>query len=70
MVVADCKGIPLGNHLDTATPAEVTLIETLLQKVSVPRKGVGRPRNERNIHIFQALINIACMFITLKSYIR
>jgi len=44
MVVADGQGIPLGNHLDSATPAEVTLIEQTLDKVSVPRKGVGRPR--------------------------
>jgi transposase len=44
MVVADGKGIPLGNHVDSATPAEVTLIEQTLDKVSVPRKKAGRPR--------------------------
>ncbi|MFC1476550.1 transposase [Fibrobacterota bacterium] len=45
MVVADGQGIPLGNHLDSASPAEVTLIEQTLEKVSVPRKGPGRPRS-------------------------
>jgi transposase len=45
MVVADGKGIPLGVHLASATPNEVTLIETTLNQVAVPRKGRGRPRN-------------------------
>ncbi len=44
MVVADGKGIPLGVHLASATPNEVTLIETTLNQVAVPRKGRGRPR--------------------------
>jgi len=44
MVVVDGQGIPLGNHLDSASPAEVTLIEKTLSNVSVPRKGRGRPR--------------------------
>jgi transposase len=44
MVVVDGQGVPLGAHLDSATPHEVTLIETALSKVAVPRKGRGRPR--------------------------
>lgn len=44
MVVADGQGVPLGNHLDSATPHEVTLIEPLLEKIAVPRSSVGRPR--------------------------
>jgi transposase len=44
MVVADGKGIPLGVHLASATPNEVTLIETTLRQVAVPRQGRGRPR--------------------------
>ena len=44
MVVADGKGIPLGVHVASATPSEVTLIETTLNEVAVPRKARGRPR--------------------------
>jgi transposase len=44
MVVAEGKGIPLGVHVASATPNEVTLIETTLNQVAVPRKGRGRPR--------------------------
>lgn len=44
MVVADGKGVPLGVHLASATPNEVTLIETTLNQVAVPRPGRGRPR--------------------------
>ena len=46
MVVVDGKGVPLGNHLDSASPAEVTLIETTLQTISVPRSGPGAPRKK------------------------
>jgi len=44
MVVADGQGVPLGIHLDSASPNEVTLIETTLDTVAVPRPGRGRPR--------------------------
>jgi transposase len=44
MVVADGKGIPLGVHLTSATPNEVTLVEATLNQVAVPRNGRGRPR--------------------------
>jgi transposase len=44
MVVVDGQGVPLGAHLDSATPHEVTLIETTLKQVAVPRKRRGRPR--------------------------
>ena len=46
MVVVDGEGIPLGIHLDSASPNEVTLIEKTLQKIAVPRQGPGRPRNK------------------------
>ena len=46
MVVVDGQGIPLGKLLDSATPAEVTLIEPLLETISVPRKGPGRPKSK------------------------
>ena len=44
MVVVDGAGIPLGNYLDSASPAEITLIEMTLEQVAVPRSGRGRPR--------------------------
>jgi hypothetical protein len=44
MVVVDGQGIPLGNHLDSASPLEVKLLEKTLNNVAVPRKGRGRPR--------------------------
>jgi transposase len=44
MVVVDGQGIPLGNHLDSASPSEVKLVDQTLAAVSVPRKGRGRPR--------------------------
>jgi transposase len=44
MVVADGKRVPLGVQLASASPNEVTLIESTLEQVAVPRKGRGRPR--------------------------
>ena len=44
MVVADGEGVPLGVQLASASPNEVTLIEPLLEQISVPRAGRGRPR--------------------------
>jgi transposase len=44
MVVVDGKGVPLGNHLDSASPAEIKLLEKTLNNIAVPRKGRGRPR--------------------------
>lgn len=44
MVVVDGAGVPLGSQLVSASPAEVTLAEGTLQKISVPQPR-GRPRN-------------------------
>ena len=46
MVVVDGAGVPLGAHLDSASPHESTLIEKTLDAVAVPRPGGrgGRPR--------------------------
>ena len=44
MVVASGEGIPLGVQLASASPHEVTLIESMLEHVAVPRCGPGRPR--------------------------
>ena len=46
MVVVDGQGIPLGNHLDSASPSEVTLLEKTIDTISVPRRGRGRPRKK------------------------
>jgi transposase len=45
MVVADGQGVPLGELLDSASPAEVKLLEKTLAQVAVLRKGRGRPRS-------------------------
>jgi hypothetical protein len=36
MVVVDGEGIPLGSHLASASPAEVTLLEETLSKLLLP----------------------------------
>jgi transposase len=46
MVVVDGQGVPLANHLDRASPAEVTLVAQTLAQVRVPRRGRGRPRSK------------------------
>jgi transposase len=47
MVGVDGKGLPLGVHLGSASPAEVTLAEPTLAAVRVPnRYGRGRPRQK------------------------
>lgn len=38
MVVVDGSGIPLGSQLASASPAEVTLVESTLARISVRRK--------------------------------
>ncbi len=47
MVLVDGKGTPLGVHLESASPAEVNLLQATLDNVSV-RKGKrrGRPRKK------------------------
>ncbi len=45
MVLVDGAGTPLGAYLDSASPAEVTLLEETLDTVAVRRTGQpGRPR--------------------------
>jgi len=44
MVLADGQGIPLGVLLASASPHEVTLAESTLEQVRVPRRQRGRPR--------------------------
>lgn len=44
MVVVDGQGVPLGSQLTSASPGEVTLAESTLDAISVPRGGPGRPQ--------------------------
>ena len=45
MLVTDGKGTPLAEHIDSASPAEITLLERTLAKVAVSCAGrPGRPR--------------------------
>jgi len=46
MVVVDGQGIPLGVHLDSASPSEVKLVEKTIDTIAVPRSGPGRPRTK------------------------
>ncbi len=46
LVVVDGQGVPLGIHLDSASPAEVTLLEPTLATIAVRRSGRGRPRQK------------------------
>lgn len=43
-MVVDGQGIPLGGAIASASPAEVTLAETALETIKVPRRGRGRPK--------------------------
>jgi len=45
MILADGEGVPLGVRLESASPAEVTLAESTLAEVCVPR-AQGRPRQK------------------------
>ena len=47
MVVVDGRGLPLGNYLHSASPAEVKLAETTLATIRVARRHhAGRPRQK------------------------
>jgi transposase len=47
MVVVDGRGLPLGNYLHSASPAEVKLAETTLATIRVGRSHhAGRPRQK------------------------
>jgi transposase len=45
MVLSDGRGVPLGVHIDSATPAENKLIEKTLTMVRIPRRR-GRPKTK------------------------
>jgi transposase len=49
MVVVDGAGVPLGNQLHSASPAEVRLAETTLAAIRVPTRGRPRQKPQRVI---------------------
>lgn len=46
MVVVDGTGVPLGIHVTSASPSEVSLVDPTLDTIRVPRAGRGRPRQK------------------------
>lgn len=44
MVVVDGQGIPVGIHVTSASPAEVTLVHDTLKTIRIPRPRGGHPR--------------------------
>lgn len=46
MVVVDGEGVPLGIHVASASPAEITLMDATLDTIRVPRPARGRPRQK------------------------
>ncbi len=45
MVVSDGQGVPLAVHIDSASPAEVKLLDVSIEAIAVRRSGMpGRPR--------------------------
>lgn len=46
MMVVDGKGTPVGFHLDSASPGEITLLSAVLATIRVPRSGRGHPRSK------------------------
>lgn len=44
MVVVDGAGVPLGIHVTSASPGEVTLVDATLATIAVPQRTGGRPR--------------------------
>lgn len=46
MVVVDGQGIPLGIHVTSAAPSEMTLVDATLRTIAVPRAHGGHPRRK------------------------
>ena len=46
MVVVDGQGIPLGIHVTSAAPSEMTLVAATLKTIAVPRPRGGRRRRK------------------------
>src|SRR6266478_3079383 len=71
MVVVDGQGVPLGNHLKSASPAELTLIQRALAQVRVPRPGPGRPKSKPQrlvVHYNRSLLMAEKGFRRIQGY--
>jgi transposase len=67
MVVADGRGVALGVRIAPASPAEVTLIESTLEQVAVPRSGPGRPRTKPRRLIYHKASDSDALRLRLKK---
>jgi transposase len=68
MMVADGRGVPMGVRIAPASPAEVTLIESTLEQVAVPRSGPGRPRTKPRRLIYDKAADSDALRLRLKKY--
>ena len=48
LVLVDGQGIPLGIHIDSASPGKVPLSEATLNEIRVPGQGWGVPKRGQN----------------------
>ena len=67
MVVAERAGVPLGVHVASASPGEITLVEETLETVKVPRKHGGAPRRKPERLIADKAYDADWLRITLWS---
>jgi transposase len=67
MVVADGRGVPLRVRIAPASSAEVTLIESTLEQVAVPRSGAGRPQTKPRRLIYDKAADSDALPVRLKK---
>ena len=61
------RGMPLGIRIVPASPAEVTLIESTLEQVAVPRSGPDRPRKDPRRLIYGKDADSDALMVRLKK---
>ncbi|MGO9116092.1 MAG: hypothetical protein ACLQPD_00595 [Desulfomonilaceae bacterium] len=64
LALVDGKDVPLGSHSDSASPAEITLLDKVIGEIRVPKRGPGRPRTRPKRVIGD---KAACAMVTLKK---
>ncbi len=67
IVVADGQCVSLGVCIAPASPAKVTLIESTLKQVAVPRSGLGRPRTKPRRLIYDKAADTDALRLRLKK---
>src|SRR5712692_798703 len=78
MVVVDGKGVPLGDHLHSASPAEVGLALRRYRRRWVVERTIGWLGNfrrlvvryDRSLKIYGAFFHIACLMIVLRRVVQ